>query len=374
MTDIERKKRGRKGGGTVYQRPDGLWVVEVTRDGVRHRKTGKTEAAAKLKLAIALGEKVCDPNNPTVAEHLMKWVNGHTGLKDETIHKYRQIIEGRLIPAVGPIYLKELSPSNVRQMVNALADEGLKPGTLRNIRCPLSAACQQAVEDGIIPENPAAITIKGKSGNRASTVKVSVAQARRLLDACRDSYLFPVWAICLYAGLRVGEALALTWADIDFDERQISVRQNLTRVKAKSGMVRDFGTPKTEDSVRSVPIAEELLEILQQHRDRSTGPVKPAGLLFPGKRKPKLPTSQTTALRNLYRALENAGMGLVRQHDLRHWCATLLIGSGVPVPTVAKILGHANPAITFKLYAHVLSETERRATDVIRFRQPSSAA
>ncbi|MFF7675625.1 site-specific integrase [Actinacidiphila glaucinigra] len=159
-----------------------------------------------------------------------------------------------------------------------------------------------------------------------------------LLKAARDHRLYALWLLLASTGLRRGEVLGLTWADVDPTNGQLRVRRNLRRIKREL----IFGTPKTMRSVRTVSL-----------------PQQPSGLIF------TTATGRATDPRSPNRMLtvlcRNAEIRRVRVHDLRHTCASLLLAQGVDARTVMETLGHST--ITLDTYARVMHTALRAAAD-----------
>jgi len=359
-----------KGEGSVYQRADGLWVAEVTRNGTRLRRSGKTRAVAVARRDRAMSGSPADADldDPTVADYLRAYYAGRRGqLRDQTHKRDTRIAENHIIPAIGETKLRDLRPRQVRRIFDAMFAAGLAINTVRNTRTVLSAACTRAVEDDVIAINPAQVALP--QGNSRAVVPVSFGEAARLLDAIRDHPLRDIWALQLYSGLRIGEALGLDWGDIHLVDAQMQVRRIDSRIYdgESDKLVRGWTDPNTESGERVVPLAAEAVRVLWA-RYHHIGEPK-SGIVFESPRIAGQPPSAGWTLAQFKAALVAAGMAPIHQHDLRHWCATLLIGSGVPLPVVAKILGHANSGVTARIYAHVIAEAEAEGEviDVLTF-------
>jgi integrase len=163
----------------------------------------------------------------------------------------------------------------------------------------------------------------------------------RLLAELSDGFR-PVAAAMAFAGLRVQEALDLTWQDVDFDV----------------GMLRVPGT-KTAASKQPVPMTSDLVAELRAHRGRHPG-VGTALLFTTADGQPRTRHAVGNAVRTAgdRAGLNPDGVKPVAPHDLRHSCAGLLFAAGVPIPKVAAILRHANPRITLSTYAGLV-ESQR---------------
>jgi integrase len=176
------------------------------------------------------------------------------------------------------------------------------------------------------------------------------------VDAARGPVV-PAIALGLGAGLRQGEACGLRVEDVDFLRRQLDVAgQLVTPVKGEPVL----GPPKTQASYRTVPLADEVLEVLAEHL-RSVGAGE-HGLMLHAHGAPM----RRNAWGRLWRAtVQRAGLPGIRYHDLRHTFASTLLSNGVSIAAVAGWLGHASPTVTLSTYAHMMPVDEDRARSVI---------
>jgi integrase len=260
-------------------------------------------------------------------------------------------------------------------MLAEMRAAGKAPGTQRNARNCLSGAMSDALEDGLIEFNPARVKVAA-GVNAAASVSIGLYEAASLLDTLKGATsdhpeghpMYDLWALMLYTGGRLGELLGLDWADVRLSERKLIVRRQDSKVADPEDpmrLVRGFTRPKTASGMREVPLADEAVRLLTDRRSRMGEPRE--GLIFPSARDPKRPINPTDAHHRFQEALRFWGRPVIRQHDLRHYCASLLIGRGVPITTVSRILGHRNAAITMSIYAHVITEAAKSQVQVLRF-------
>ena len=184
-------------------------------------------------------------------------------------------------------------------------------------------------------------------------------EARKFLGTAREDQLFALWAVALAIGLRRGEALGLRWADVDLTNGSVDIKTALLRVGSDLAL-REV---KTESSA-SIPLPDELMTILRQHRrEQLANPAvargNTLGLVFTTKNGTPLEP------RNVNRGFESlcrrAGVRPIRLHDLRHSCATLLFTMGVDAATVQRILRHSSISVTTGTYVEVIERVQRDA-------------
>jgi integrase len=260
------------------------------------------------------------------------------------------------------VRLDRLAAADVRRLLNATADKGYAPSTVRHVHAVLRVALEQAVRDDLLARNVARL-VQGPKKRTAPIVPLDVDEARRLLHEARGDRLYALWAVAIGVGLRKGEALGLGWHAVDLDAGLLRVERTLQRI---AGSLR-VDEPKTERSRRNVRLPAVCVAALRQHADRQAEERAAArhwtdtGLVFT--------TQLGTAIdpRNVNRWLaelcERAGVRAIRPHDLRHTCASLLLAQGVPARVVMDILGHSQIAVTMDIYSHVLPAMQDDAAE-----------
>jgi len=193
-------------------------------------------------------------------------------------------------------------------------------------------------------------------------------QARTLLKAVRGDRLEALYVLAVSTGLRLGELLGLRWQDVDLESGTLSVRQQLVRTKS-DGLC--FTTPKSARGRRSVKLTPKALRVLEAHREqqlehKQTLPDlwNDRGLVFTSTVGTPLDPSNLT-YHTFQPLLRRIGFPKIRFHDLRHTCATLLLGRNVNPKIVQEMLGHANISETMDTYSHVLPSMQESAASAI---------
>jgi integrase len=194
------------------------------------------------------------------------------------------------------------------------------------------------------------------------------AQARTLLDAARGDRLEALSVLAVATGMRRGELLALTWADIDLNEATLRVTATLQRTAA--GFMR--AEPKTARSRRLVLLTPAAVTSLRERRRHCIAERLRAGgawddrwgLVFSTTTGRPIDGSNLIS-RSFGPLVARAGVPRVRFHDLRHTCATLLLSKGVHAKVVSDLLGHSTIAITLDTYSHVLPPMQRQAAEAM---------
>jgi integrase len=350
---------GRVRGRLVIPLPDGRSVTRWV--------SGRSRAEVTRKLGDLKDEaKAGSVTGEPLADYLRRWaVAIAPTVRPSTAREYARHVEQYWIPTLGTLPVAKLTPAHVERVMADMLARGLSARTVRYARTSLRRALGDAIRDGLLVRNVAALARPPRLERRELT-PLTVAEVHRLIEATADHRFGPLYALLVGSGLRIGEALALAWTDID--NGALTVRRSLHRV---TGNGYDFGEPKTRQSRRTIvlpAIAREALARQRARQDALRDGLKPGewqdtrGLVFtdPVGR----PLSPLVVSGDFRDAADRLGLP-VRMHDLRHTFATLALGAGVPLKTVSSALGHSSIAITADVYAHVTPELRQEAADAL---------
>jgi len=315
----------------------------------------------------AKGIRFSDPGRLTVGAFISSWLTdtARYQVSEGTFSRYERTCRNHLVPFFGRIKLRELSPAHVRAFKARKIEEGLNPNTVGVMQGVLSTALNQAVDDDLVPSNPASRVKKAVKREQAPMRSLSQDEASKLLQAAVGTRDEALLTLALRTGMRQGELAALRWEDLAFDGKpSITVRHSAdTRTKTR------VSTTKTGKE-RKIHIGPRTVEVLKAHRARqreermaATSWTDP-GLVFPNT-KGKI-RRRDSVMRSLRRFLKEADLPVdVRFHDLRHTAGTLALRQGVPLHTVSRMLGHSDPAMTLRRYAHVLEDMREDAAQAM---------
>jgi integrase len=365
-------KRANGEGSKPRRKSNGRYEARATLDTPTGRKRvsfyGATakEAADKRTAAIAdrnRGALFVDPGRLTVGEYLERWLSdtARYQVAPSTHGRYQCTCRNHLIPFFGRVKLRDLSPPHVRAFKARKIEAGLNPNTVGVMQGVLSAALNQAVDDGLIFQNPASRVKKAATRGETPIRSLSQEEASRLLRAATGTRDEALITLALRTGMRQGELAALRWEDLD-----LGTKPNITvRRSADTRTSTIVSTTKTGKE-RRVGIGPRTVETLEAHRGRqrleriAARTWYDSGLVFPNT-KGKI-RRRDSVVRSLKALLEEAGIPTdVRFHDLRHTAGTLALRQGVPLHTVSRMLGHSDPAMTLRRYAHVLDDMREDA-------------
>jgi len=339
---------------SISKRPDGRWRARYRdANGKEHAKHFDRKADAQrwvdeITAAIVTGQYV-DPNagKTTFKEYATGWEASQV-----TGEAQRRIVDNalrvHLIPALGARPVASIKRADVQGFVKQL-DLRLGPGSVRNVFEVLGRVLSAAVDDRVIASSPCQ-RISLPTETRLEVVPPTAEQVKALAEAISPRYRAAVVTLA-GSGLRIGELLGLRTGDVDFLRRSVRVE----RQRRQNG---SLGPPKTARSVRIVPLGRVVTDELAAHLAAHPS----EEWLFT--------TAQGEPLS--YRAwkaawcIANTRVGLkVDTHDLRHAFASALISGGASAKQVQTVLGHANAAITLRVYSHLWPGDEDRTRSIV---------
>jgi integrase len=191
---------------------------------------------------------------------------------------------------------------------------------------------------------------------------LSDGQLRLLFEETRSSRLHALWVLLATTGLRLGEALGLTWPDVDVERGSLTVRRALQRLPKRLGGV-VLVEPKTDRSRRTVHLAPGTVAVLAEHRARQANDRLAPRERFVFTGITGRPLDGSVVNHQFHRALSHAGLPNVRVHDLRHTAATHLLTRGVHPKIVQDLLGHSTISLTLDTYSHVSPALHAQVAD-----------
>jgi integrase len=341
---------------------------------------GAKAARDEARVAARRGQFV-HRNQLTVEAYLRGWLEGHAlEVKPKTYEDYRSLIERYVVPRIGRMRLQSVKPSTLSTFYATLRREGgasgqgLSPRTVNYVHSVLRKAFNDAVNtDQVIAVNPATLAKRPPVEGVSQVHEIwDASQLARFLDEIKADRLYPYFRLAAFTGARRGELLFLRWSSVvlDGDDPHIWIRGATVIVRGR----RVEGTTKT-GRVRRVSLDPGTAEVLREHaerqakeRDLVVGSWPGGDWVFRMEMGTPLRTDLPGELmRSTFNRVnrERRVLPPIRFHDLRHVHATLLLQDGEPVHVVAERLGHADPSMTLRVYAHVIRS--QRASSASRF-------
>ena len=317
----------------------------------------KDASARKAEVELALarsGGNWSPPASIAFADYVEAWLERIRPTVKARVHEnYRRELE-RAKAEFGGVPLAGITRSHVRTLVALRASEGAAANTIRNMLIPLKALFGHALDESLVPANPASRVALPPARTR-KIVPPSREQVEKLVHAARPEAR-DVLLVAASLGPRRGELLALRWGDVDFEAR-------LVRVHATNDAGTVTETTKTEAGERTVPLFESARKALAA-RKLASRYARDEDFVFS--------TAVGTALnprnferREFKRALKQAGLeGAFRFHDLRHYAVSTLIAQRADIKLLQAIAGHASATVTLDTYGHLMVERVTEAASL----------
>ena len=376
--------------GHIRERSPGHWAIvidEPSESGKRSQrwhsfKGTKREAQAKLHELIASISKgdYVEPSKLTVAEYvrsrIAQWAAAGE-ISPKTTERYTELLDNQIAPHLGVKPIQKLKPVDVERWHTSLKTGGRKDGkggvsnrTIGHAHRVLSKALRDAVRHNVAVKNVAAEEgAPAVDGNEM--IILTPEQVRDLPAKLKGQRMYARAIIALHTGVRPQELVALRWSAVDLDAKPsptITIAEALEGTK-QHGL--RFKGPKTRSGRRQITLPDIVVDALREHRRQQLeqrlvlglGKLPDDALVFPAlSGGPQSPDAFSAEWRD---AADKIGLVGIPLYSLRHTHASLLIDKGVDVVTISKRLGHASPAITLKVYAHLFRKDDGKAAEAI---------
>ncbi|MGZ0150369.1 tyrosine-type recombinase/integrase [Kribbella sp. WER1] len=342
-------------------------------------------ARDEARRAARRGEYV-DRSAITVSQYLRDWLDAHAlETKPRTLSGYRWLVRQYVEPRIGRMRLQAVRPTTLTAMYLDLLDSGRVDGkplaraTVDKVHAVLRKAFNDAVRfEQILPSNPAERAKRPRREARRLGEVWTAGELRLFLDLVGGHRLGAFYRLAAYTGARRGELLNLRWSDVDWKAPAIRIRGSVGIVDGE----RVEGTTKG-GTERTVSLDPGTVDVLKAHRRAQMEDQAALGdawvntghLFTTGLGVPIYPDTVTQLMGKVIRSYNHPDpddpdkgpdkpLPHARLHDLRHVHATMLLVAGVPVHVVAERLGHADPAITLRIYAHVIRRHAAGVADI----------
>jgi len=389
MSTKKSNTRAAQGSGTIRERKDGRWEARYTigrgTNGKQIQRSvygsSEKEVLEKLqRIQVDITDNLyVEPSKLTVGQWLDIWVDVYTGkIKETTKKQYKHYIDKHIKRVLGNIPLQKLDPLKIQRFYNELeksgrilqkgqkkeAPAGLSAKTIRNIHAILHKALKKAVLLKYLKNNPTDKDVCEPPDVEKKEMKILQGdEIGVFLNAVESHRYKTLYLIMLFCALRRGEALGISWNDIDFIDKTILINRQVQRkdgqlclVPIKNNKQRRISPPETIFNLLSE------LRIEQMKKKELAGAIwSESGLVFTngiGK-----PLDGDVIYKAYKKLLKDSGLPDIRIHDLRHTAATLMLQNGDSVKTVQNTLGHFSAGFTLDTYGHVTEKMNRDSAD-----------
>lgn len=280
-------------------------------------------------------------------------------LKERTFYNKRKMIGKHILPVLGNKRMCEITPAEVLQWQTRIQGMGYERTYIRNLQNQLRGLFAHAVRYYGLREDPTRRAQRiGKSDSAHEMHFWTEDEFRQVIDKIPDGHRHKViFQVLYWTGLREGELLALTPADIDLSEGIISV----TRTWFRKEGIEYITEPKTETSIREVDIPKFLCDILERYIEAENI----------GKVERLFPIGDVAVQHAIRKWAQKAGVKRIRVHDLRHSHAAWLIDQGVDPYVIQRRLGHKDIRMTLNTYGHLYPDRQRQVSELIENRKDS---
>lgn len=273
-------------------------------------------------------------------------------IKKTTMETKKYIVNTKILPFFEKMKVKDIKPIHIRKWQTDLLKMEYSKTYLKTIYNQLTAIFNYAIRFHNLDKNPCHIA--GSIGKKdADEMQIlSLQEFNKMIDCVTDKENKFFYIILFWTGMRKGELLALTYEDVDFENKTIMINKNFQIVK-KEKLITD---PKTPRGRRVIAVNDIVLNCIKELWSTSYKPNKTDKIFY---------LSKDSLKRQLDTACKKAGVPRIRVHDLRHSHASYLLSNGVNIVILSRRLGHEKVQTTLNIYCHICPSSEDRLNDVL---------
>ena len=310
-----------------------------------------------------------DAGKLTVGEYLSQWLEqAEARLRPGTVDSYRTLARCHILPHIGDLRLSRLDPLRISRLYAALAKAGLSGRRRQMVHRLLHKTLSDARKWGLIASNPASVVDAPRREHRERTLWTpeQISHFLASVHAGEAGQYGSLFGFMLASGCRVGEALGLKWADVDWKAGAVRIERQLAEVRNRLVEC----PPKTKAGIRTISLPAWGLELLHRQKAMVAGWRLQSGSPFTWPDRVFITSTGTTPKRcHLHLALERTcnrlSLPRIRVHDLRHLHLSLLAMMGDTVKVAQQRAGHATASVTMAVYSHVLGDADRQAAEAL---------
>lgn len=361
---------------------------------------------SKVKAGIYLdGEKM------KVKDFIERWDTDYASMHlTARVHQdYTKIINHYILPAVGNIVISKVNAAHLQRIYTDMLNNKKAPATIRKVHAVASSIFSRACKWGVTDDNVCR-RVELPKLETGEILCFDSAQASRFLKALSEplpvkisghecktekgayhvndyieykklsTQFQTLFNLALFGGFRRGELIALTWNDVDFENKTVSINKSTTKVNGKQVIK----TPKTKAGYRTLTLPDNCMNLLKKLKIEQRELKLRLGSAWEGTSEAfdnnnvfinavggqmglDTPYTKLKSIISMYNSIHEDDRKLpeIRFHDLRHSNATLLISQHVDINTVSNRLGHSKTSVTLDIYAHALKEMDEKASSAL---------
>lgn len=388
---MSKQTRSANGSGTIRKRADGRWegiysagYDQQTGRLIRKSIYGKNQKEVRQKLSKVTTEidegLYLEPAKMTLSDWMDLWYKEYTfDKKYSTLKGYKAQINKHIRPGIGKYNLSQLNPMILQRFFNHLSEPNekgkvLSPKSIKNVYIILSGILEQAVENEMISKNPCKKVKLPKVYNKQIT-PLTDKQVKDFLEIISTDEIYgTILRVIVFTGLRLGEAMGLTWDCVDFEKGALNINKQLQRRPQKDGgstltSVKS-GKPRI---LKPAPFVMQLLKIRYTEQIMQKQRSEDLWLAWSNEEEHKKALVFTNLQggylipKRVYLHFKSAAVAIgapdARVHDLRHTYAVLSLQNGDDIKTVQENLGHASAAFTLDVYGHVSDRMKKESAN-----------
>lgn len=353
------------------------------------KATGILDAKRQYSLYVAEIEKgnTSSSGKMNLQQFCKIWLVNHaeSQLAPKTVERYKQLINGWIVPALGRLQLAKLSPMHLLKFYANLEEDGIRKDgksgglsarTILHIHRLLHTILQAAVQWKYLNDNPVSRVKSPRTDKPSITVLNEEQTAKFIFNLDKEDLKWKTLSLLtLTAGLRLGESLGLEWQHISFKDNTVSIQQS-SQYLNRVGII--IKAPKNTSSERLISLPDSMMELLKQYKAYQNTRRLSLGDKWEGLQvekdadhdrlfttwngKPMYPYSFAHWMKKYCAKNE---LPSITPHGLRHLSATILINSGISLKNISARLGHNRTSTTADIYAHFLKSTDRAAANTL---------
>lgn len=317
-----------------------------------------TEFLVSQKAARQQGQYIA-PSRITLGEYAEQWLERHAqSWASSTAYTRRKQWEKHLAPRLGGMRLTSITRATCQFVVDDLGKAGLGPQSIRNYHALMSGILGSALDDELIPRNPALRLVMPDQKPREMHIW-NQDQVRHFLTSTATAPNHALYYLMLTTGLRLGEAMALRWSNVNLRLGKVSITDTMRR--QESGRFLPEAGTKTKRP-RTISLTASCLRALEAHKaeqdaSRQVAPVWDIrGFVFANSE--GQPLGHLALVAAIDADIQAAGLPRLTPHQFRHTAISILMALGVHPTVVAQIAGHQQIAMTIGTYTHLADNAQ----------------
>lgn len=347
--------KGKELGEGISQRKDGYYVGRYTdRTGKRRQKLFRNVRECQKWVADSKyndeHSDIEQPENMTVDAWYEIWIDmKRRTVKQGTAFNYSFNYKKHIKPKIGEKEIRKVNPLICQKVLNDMSDSGMKNSTEHIVKAIMSNMFEYAVQNDVISKNPCKKAVQVSGKEQEERLPMNLVEQKKFINLITGGKYEYIFRFVLQTGLRVGEALALRWSDIDYENNILTICRSLNEDKSKKEWI--FEKTKSKAGERNVPLTKEARRILSLVKEQQKGyavNIVYGDLVFRNPDGKCIIRHRLSARLNYICKLN--GMRTISMHILRHTFATRCIEAGMNPKALQSIMGHETISTTLDLY------------------------